>query len=368
MRFVLTAPRTARLGWALAVAAVLCGCASGPSRQVTRTGPSEPRSLPADADGPGANPPTDLASLPDAEPRVEPIRAGGPNKPYQALGREYVPATRDVPVSERGLASWYGRKFHGRKTASGEVYDMYAMTAAHPTLPIPSYARIRNPANGREVLVRINDRGPFVAGRIVDLSYAAAFKLDLLRGVAPVELERITFDEIRTGAWRGGVAVAGAATAATAAPAATEVTARAAATATTPADAPSPPPRAPTVPAAVDVPAQDVAFAAAPVVAPTPTLAAVDARPQPGRAPAEAARGFWVQLGAFRERDGAETFRRRVGADGESSWLEPLLAIFGDASLYRVQAGPYPSRDEADAVAQRARSALGVVPIIVERR
>ena len=81
---------------------------------------------------------------------------------------------------------------------------MYAMTAAHPTLPIPSYARIRNPANGREVLVRVNDRGPFLAGRIVDLSYAAAFKLDLLRGVAPVELERITFEEIRAGAWRGG--------------------------------------------------------------------------------------------------------------------------------------------------------------------
>jgi rare lipoprotein A len=323
--------------------------------------------LPADADGPGANPPADLASLPDAEPRVEPIRAGGPNKPYQALGREYVPATRDVPVSERGLASWYGRKFHGRKTASGEVYDMYAMTAAHPTLPIPSYARIRNPANGREVLVRVNDRGPFVAGRIVDLSYAAAFKLDLLRGVAPVELERITFDEIRTGAWRGGgVRVASVATATTAAPAATEATADT--TATPAADMPSPPPRALTVPAVVDVPAQDVAFAAAPVVAPAPTLAAVDARPRPGRAPAEAARGFWVQLGAFRERDGAETFRRRVGADGESSWLEPLLAIFGDASLYRVQAGPYPSRDEADTVAQRARSALGVVPIVVERR
>ena len=88
------------------------------------------------------------------------------------------------------------------RTASGEVYDMYAMTAAHPTLPIPSYARIRNPANGREILVRINDRGPFHSGRIVDLSYAAALKLDLLRGVAPVELERITFDEIRSGAWR----------------------------------------------------------------------------------------------------------------------------------------------------------------------
>jgi len=359
MRFVMPAPRTARLGWALAVAAVLCGCASGPSRQATRSSPSEPRSLPADADGPGANPPADLASVADAEPRVEPIRAGGPNKPYQALGREYVPATRDVPISERGLASWYGRKFHGRRTASGEVYDMYAMTAAHPTLPIPSYARIRNPANGREVVVRVNDRGPFFASRIVDLSYAAAFKLDLLRGVAPVELERITFDDIRTGAWRGGgVRVAAAAVAAPdAAGSAADVPVVAAPT--------SP---ATTMPAPVDVPAQDVAFTTAPVVSALVTVAALDVRPPPGRAPAEAARGFWVQLGAFREREGAESFRRRIGADAEASWLEPLLAIFGDASLYRVQAGPYPSRGEADAAAQRARGALAVVPIVVERR
>jgi rare lipoprotein A len=336
MRFVLPAPRAARLGWALAVAAVLCGCASGPSRQATRTPSAEPRSGPADADGPGANPPADLASVPDAEPRVEPIRAGGPNKPYQALGRDYLPATRDVPISERGLASWYGRKFHGRRTASGEVYDMYAMTAAHPTLPIPSYARIRNPANGREVLVRVNDRGPFVAGRIVDLSYAAAFKLDLLRGVAPVELERITFDEIRTGAWRNGGARLAAAG-----------------------------PAAP----AVDVPSQDVAFANAMVVSPLPVVTAgADAQLRAAPASADAVRGFWIQLGAFRERDGAESFRRRIGADGESSWLEPLLAIFGDASLYRVQAGPYASREDADAAAQRARSALAIVPIVVERR
>src|SRR5207344_631281 len=94
-----------------------------------------------------------------------------------------------------GLASWYGKRYHGKPTASGEIYNMYAMTAAHPTLPIPSYARIRNPANGREVVVRINDRGPFHSDRIVDLSYTAALKLDLLRGVAPVELQRITFDE-----------------------------------------------------------------------------------------------------------------------------------------------------------------------------
>jgi rare lipoprotein A len=177
-------------GLATALAAlVLAGCASAPQRGAER-------------DGPPAQPPAGLAQLPDAEPRLEAVRRGGPNKPYEALGREYVPITDDRPFAERGLASWYGRKFQGLPTSSGEPYDMYAMTAAHPTLPIPSYARVRNPANGREVVVRINDRGPFRPGRIIDLSYTAALKLDLLRGVAPVEVERITADAIRSGAWQ----------------------------------------------------------------------------------------------------------------------------------------------------------------------
>jgi rare lipoprotein A len=103
----------------------------------------------------------------------------------------------DVPLTERGLASWYGRKYHGRPTSSGEPYDMFAMSAAHRTMPIPSYARVRNPANGREVIVRVNDRGPFAAGRVIDLSYAAAVKLGVAGGVAPVEVERITHGEIR---------------------------------------------------------------------------------------------------------------------------------------------------------------------------
>ena len=190
--------------------------------------------------------------------RADPFRAA-PTSPIRRSADAFVPETRDVTFSERGLASWYGRKFHGKRTASGEVYDMYAMTAAHPTLPIPSYARVRNPANGREALVRINDRGPFVSGRIVDLSYAAAFKLDLLRGVAPVELERITFDEIRTGAWRsGGANRFAAASAATTPP--SEANGRGA-----------------TPPVAVDVPVQDVAFTAAttPVAPPPPDDARV---------------------------------------------------------------------------------------------
>lgn len=161
-----------------------------------------------DRDGPHPQTPGWLDQVPDAEPRAEPIRIGGPNKPYEALGRQYTPYLGDVALREQGLASWYGHKYHGRPTSSGEPYDMFAMTAAHPVMPIPSYARVRNPANGREVIVRINDRGPFVPGRVIDLSYTAALKLGVLNGVAPVQVERITFDEIRNGRWRRDAAAA----------------------------------------------------------------------------------------------------------------------------------------------------------------
>jgi rare lipoprotein A len=230
------------------------------------------------------------------------------------LGRDYVPVTQDRPMSERGLASWYGRKFHGKRTASGEIYDMHAMTAAHKTMPLPSYARVRNPANGREVIVRVNDRGPFVAGRVIDLSYAAALKLDLHRGVAPVEVERLTFEQIRTGAWQR-------------------------------------------VPRPEPAESAEAVTASLPV-SPEPPAAAPERRP--------AARGFWVQLGAFRERDGAESFRAHLGA--EFDWLAPLLVVWDEAPLYRLQAGPYANRDDARQGAERIREALQLVPMIVERR
>ena len=317
---------------ALSAAALLAGCASGPRGR----------------DGPEASPPADLVRVPDAEPRLESIRSGGPNKPYEVLGQNYVPITQDKPFTERGIASWYGRKFHGRRTASGEVYNMYAMTAAHPTLPIPSYARIRNPANGREVVVRINDRGPFHQGRIVDLSYTAALKLDLLRGVGPVELMRITFDDIRTGAWRRDTSDAPTRLAAAPdAPSDTGVAVPAAGVVTV---ASGPAPEASAASAAGASTALDAPVADAP----------------PARAYTTPARGFWVQLGAFRERGGAEAFQGRVAA--ELDWLSPLLAVFSDSALYRLQAGPYPSRDEARAAAERVRSSLQLVPVIVERR
>jgi rare lipoprotein A len=330
-----------RVRWKAAMAAVLAtaafvlaGCGSAPRSSPGAGGVPAvtPRSGPApsaERDGPEARPPSDLSRVPDAEPRLEPIRNGGPNRPYEALGRDYVPITDDRPFTERGLASWYGKKFHGRRTASGETYDMYAMTAAHPTLPIPSYVRVVNPANQREVVVRVNDRGPFHKGRIIDLSYSAAYKLGVLRGVAPVEITRITYDEIRTGAWRKG--------------------------------APREPARIePAQDEVAQAPATVVADATAPAAAP-----AADDKPAPVAAPLPA-RGYWVQLGAFRQREGADTFQRRVVADLD--WLAPLLGVFSEPTGYRLQAGPYASRDEAQGVAQRVREALSLVPVIVERR
>ncbi len=130
-------------------------------------------------DGPEANPPANLEAVPDAVPRDEPLHRFA-NRTYVALGTTYTPQTERGTYTEEGLASWYGRRFHGKKTASGELYDMYAMTAAHPTLPIPSYARVTSLGTGKSVVVRINDRGPFHSSRIIDLSYTAAYKLGFL--------------------------------------------------------------------------------------------------------------------------------------------------------------------------------------------
>ena len=322
----ITAHRTTQQLPALLLALLLAACSSTPTR-----------------DGPESRPPPNLDKVPDAQPQVEPIRDGGPNKPYDVNGRSYSPVKGDKAMTEKGLASWYGKKFQGRRTASGEVYNMYAMTAAHKTMPIPSYARVRNPANGREIIVRVNDRGPFVADRIIDLSYTAALKLGVLNGIAPVELERITYEQIRSGAWqRGGK----------------------------PEEAVAPvievkasnddgPPAAP-MPAPVPIPEPMPASAALPDASPTAPL------PPPSRAYTTAAQGFWVQLGAFKQRDGAEQFQRRVS--DELTWLSPLLAIFSEPQMFRLQAGPYATRSEAQEAAGRVREALKLVPVVIERR
>jgi len=356
--------RRGAVGSALtALALVLAGCASGPK------GASSGR------DGPPARPPSNLGSVPDAEPRVEAVRSsGGTSKPYTVLGRSYAPITDDRPFRESGLASWYGTQFHSRSTASGEPYDMYAMTAAHKTLPLPSYVRVRNPANGREAIVRVNDRGPFHDGRVIDLSYTAALKLDLLRGVAPVEIERITNEDIRTGAWRrgGDTMLAAVPTPATparstgAAPAPASIPVPAAWTANVaalPVDAPTqavvppaPPPPAPLI--VNDLP--PLAPLATPAAAP-----AADTAP-PSSTDGAPAAGFWVQLGAFRERDGAEGLRARAARDLPS--LAPLLRVFTDADTHRLQAGPFATREAALATVAQVRDGLRMASIVVERR
>lgn len=142
-------------------------------------------------DGPEDDPPPNLHLVPDAVPKAEPLRAAN-MQPYVALGKHFKPMTGLEPYRKRGTASWYGRRYHGNNTASGEVYDMYAMTAAHPTLPLPSYARVTNVENGKSVIVRLNDRGPFLSDRIIDLSYTAAYKLGILAGGSgQVEVESI---------------------------------------------------------------------------------------------------------------------------------------------------------------------------------
>jgi rare lipoprotein A len=142
-------------------------------------------------DGPGSRAPGNLSSIPDARPRVEPLHKFA-NRPYEVFGKKYVPLASVRPFRQRGVASWYGKRFHGQKTASGEIYDMYAMSAAHPILPIPSYVRVTSVKNGAQVIVRINDRGPFHGGRVIDLSYAAASRLGLVgAGSGEVEIQSI---------------------------------------------------------------------------------------------------------------------------------------------------------------------------------
>lgn len=158
---------------ALVATLLLAGCASGPS--------------------------PDRAATRDAVPRDEPYSSRGNPDNYTVLGKRYTVLASNTGFRERGLASWYGKKFHGRLTSSGEPYDMYKMTAAHKSLRLPTYVRVTNLDNGKSVVVRVNDRGPFVDGRIIDLSYAAAHKIEMTgKGTVPVEIEVVGPDDTRT--------------------------------------------------------------------------------------------------------------------------------------------------------------------------
>jgi rare lipoprotein A len=264
-------------------------------------------------DGPGANPPPNLHAVPDAVPRQESLHRFA-NDAYRVKGRRYVPDTSGEPYRERGLASWYGRKFHDRPTSSGEPYDMYAMTAAHKTLPIPSYARVTNPENGRSIVVRINDRGPFHPERIIDLSYTGAYKLDLLKGVSMVEVERLFPD-------------AG--------------------------DAPT-------------------SFAAGALEEGGKVMVAALSRPEmverplPAAEPARGAGVLYLQLGAFASPEAAESLMARVAQDLGRQVPGVLRQEAG--GLIKVQAGPYADAAEADQAARHLAERLGVKPYKVSVR
>jgi rare lipoprotein A len=162
-----------------ALAALLAGCAGPKHRPAPQPTPTTP--------------PVDVAKIPDAIPKVEPRSAKGNPPFYTVLGKRYFVMDSAEGYVERGVASWYGPGFHAKSTSNGEPYDMYAMTAAHTTLPLPTYVQVTNLSNGRSVIVRVNDRGPFKEGRIIDLSYTAAAKLDMLRdGTAFVEVRALT--------------------------------------------------------------------------------------------------------------------------------------------------------------------------------
>ena len=251
-------------------------------------------------DGPGENPPENIDAIPDAQPRLEPLNKFA-NKPYSVLGRDYVPMTRLAHYKARGIASWYGRKFNGQKTSISETYDMYGMSAAHPTLPIPSYVRVTNPANGKSVVVRVNDRGPFLNDRLIDLSYTAAAKLGIVgNGSALVEVESVFPGE--------------------------------------PAAKPQPDPIE-----------RMASLLESPRPAPLPEL--------------QDAHGVYLQLGAFGNPDNAENFKARLGR--ELTDLADKLVIKFRGGIYRVNLGPWRDHAEAQGIALRMRETFELNPVVV---
>ncbi len=301
------AARSVKIASLVCATALLGACASKPASSPTNATATMPGAARPGAyykdDGPAAAVPADLDRIPDAVARAEPLHRFA-NRPYNVFGVEYRPMTSLGALRQRGIASWYGRKFHGQKTAIGETYDMFAMTAAHPTAPLPSFARVTHPKSGRSVVVRINDRGPFHAGRIVDLSYAAASRLGIAQGGSgEVELELLV-------------------------PPFQAVASSEAVSAFAPA---SPATLTPTEPPALDI-------------SPAPTS------PQ---------NFYYVQLAAFGNFANAQAFQQRMSIE-----LTTTPRVQQVDSLYRVRLGPFSTRSEAEAARDGAQSILST-PLVI---
>ncbi len=293
--------RTRAVVLSLALSLVLGGCS------LTGRKHEQPAKVPSGSRVPQV--PPDVLAIPDAVPRYEPRGTRGNPPFYEVFGKRYYVMASSEGWVERGTASWYGPGFHSASTSLGEPYDMYAMTAAHKTLPIPAYAEVTNLRNGRKVVVRINDRGPFVGDRIIDLSYTAAAKLDMLTaGTAPVEVRVI-----------GPSSASG-------------VTARSGS---------ARPPVTPAAPAPIRAPP------------PTPPVTVVNA---PGTQVANA-QVMFIQAGVFSDHENA---RRRVEALlAGGIELASLDELGGQRTLHRVRVGPFATVEEFDFNMQRLRD-LGI--------
>jgi rare lipoprotein A len=268
-------------------------------------------------DGPGDNPPADIDSIPDAQLKTE-TPLVSPNKPYTALGKRYVPMTSYAPYFQQGIASWYGKRYHGKKTSSGEVYDMYGMSGAHPTLPIPSYVRVTNPVNKRSVIVRINDRGPFKHDRLIDLSYAAAYKLRITaQGSGPVEVEWID----------------------TSPEALRKMNTTPVATSTS------------TV-SIMPVAYKETSAAAIAATAPANNL---ESRPT----------SYYVQVGAFKSESNGDLLQKKI-LGLELAGDAAVTNVYNDG-IYRVKLGPFATRKEADVSANKVRKQLNLSAIVTNQ-
>jgi len=275
------------------LASVLASCASPPPRNEPQPPVGGATTAPAT---PSLIPPVPPEDVPDAVPRVEPRSRYGNPPFYEVFGKRYTVLASSVGYVERGVASWYGPGFHEVRTSTGEPYDMFGMTAAHKTLPLPAYVRVTNLQNGRSIVVRVNDRGPFVGNRIIDLSYTAAAKLDMLRnGTAFVEVRAID-------------------------PSAPQPAVLAATPSLGPTSLPSPSQPAPTLP---------------PLSTPAP--------------PAPLATGLFIQAGAFANPENAERLAEKLRVGGFGTVFVRDNEVAG-RKLYRVRIGPVPDVTEFDRI------------------
>ncbi len=269
-------------------------------------------------DGPGDNPPKDIDNIPNAVPKKEPLLDRA-NKPYKALGTIYTPMTSYQPYKISGVASWYGKRYHGKNTSNGEVYDMYSMSAAHPTLPLPSYVKVTNPANGRFVVVRVNDRGPFKSDRVIDLSYAAAYQLRFsAQGSTLVQVEAIDTNNTS--------------------PSYVATYARS--------------------PTAVTTPIETTKPQAA------PTTTTVSTKPISSSTQTTIAE-YFVQLGAFKNEANANLLIRKI----QGLELAPdrgINSVYNDG-LYRLKLGPYDNKQEAELAAANIKKRLNTPTLITNQ-